>query len=65
MNLGADRARGADPVPRPAKRRQQLKPVLQPELIELYKSGRNELKCGVFRRLAEFMSSFSTPGKVN
>jgi hypothetical protein len=65
MNLGADRGRGADPVPRPAKRRQQLKPVLQPELIELYKSGQNELKCGVFGRLAEFMSSFSAPGKVN
>jgi hypothetical protein len=26
-NLGDDRAHGADPVPRPAKRRQQLKPV--------------------------------------
>ena len=40
-------------------------PTSQPELIELYKSGQNELKCGVFGRLAEFMSSFSTPGKVN
>ena len=33
MNLGDDRAHGADPVPRPAKRRQQLKPVLQTETI--------------------------------
>jgi hypothetical protein len=29
-----------------------LKPVLQPELIELYKSGRNELKCGFFAILS-------------
>jgi hypothetical protein len=33
MNLGNDRAHRADPVPRPAKRRQQLKPVLQTETI--------------------------------
>ena len=60
MNLGADRARGADPVPRPAKRRQQLKPVLQPELIELDKSGRNELKCGVFGRLFRSTNSLNS-----
>ena len=55
-NLGADRARGADPVPRT----QQLKPVLQPELIELYKSGRNELKCGVFGRLFRSTNSLNS-----
>jgi hypothetical protein len=59
MNLGAGRGRAADPLPGSAKRRQQLKPVVQPELIQLYKSGRNELKCGVFGRL------FRSTGSLN
>ena len=48
-NLGADQAQGA-----------VLKPVLQPELIELYKSGRNELKCGVFGRLFRSTDSLNS-----
>ena len=47
---------GADPVPQT----QQLNPVLQPELIELYKSGRNELKCGVFGRLFRSTNSLNS-----
>jgi hypothetical protein len=78
--LGAGRARGADPVPGPVKRRQILKPFrpysdrssFSPELIDLYKSDlseRTEMRClraalPAYRR-AEFMKSFSTLGKVN
>ena len=46
--LGADHAQGV-----------VLKPVL-PELIELYKSGRNELKCGVFGRLFRSTDSLNS-----
>jgi hypothetical protein len=48
-NLGADQAQGA-----------VLKPVLQPELIELSKSGRNELKCGAFGRLLRSTDSLNS-----